>query len=240
MDEFKNLNENGELFSNTPDENKVKIDFDNIESTESGIALEEKFGAAQEEFAEPAAVEETVAVQPEEPIEVAAPVEYAAPAEQPMPVEPQQVPVQPVPVAQPAPAKQKSKKSAASKKEKKAKRKKAFGIFIRVFIITVLSVVTLWTVIYTVDHVMAAQGYVPPFAISKTKYDMVYLADYNSNREANNKSRLYAYSYECLGYKVQHLYNADLEREVDFVWAWEKGVIDELYDRGELFKEASE
>ncbi len=247
MDEFKNLNGNGELFSDNPDDNKVKIDFGSIESTESGIALEEKFGAAQELDFSPAPVEEPVAEQAAdfgnvEYTEEAMPEEQPAPAQQ-IPVQQipaQQIPMQQMPV-QPAPTKKKkkAKKSAEEKKAKRAKRNKNFGIFVRVFVITILSVVTLWTVAYTIDHVLAAQGYAPVFVIEKTKYDIIYLSDENEVLRNNNYQEdelMYAYSYECLGYKIQHMYDENCNPEVDFVWAWEKGAVDELYDRGELFK----
>ena len=257
MDEFKNLNGNGELFNDNPDNNKVKIDFGSIESTESGIALEEKFGAAQE-FDFPvdsveAPVEEQIEdfgniefaeeAMPQEPIDPAPQIPVQQMPAQQMPV--QQMPVQQMPVqqmpAQPAPAKKKkkAKKSVEEKKAKRAKRNKNFGIFIRIFVITILSVVTLWTVAYTVDHVLAAQGYAPVFVIEKTKYDIIYLSDENEILRSNGYDEnelMYAYSYECLGYKIQHVYDEKCNPEVDFVWAWEKGAVDELYDRGELFK----
>lgn len=236
MDEFKNLNGNGELFGDNPDDNKVKIDFGSIESTESGVTLEEKFGAAQEFDFESASVAEEKSEYAEEKI----PQEQTVVAQQPPVV---QVPAQPMP-AQPEPAKKKktakkANKSADAKKAKKAKQKKNFGIFIRIFVITILSVVTLWTVVYTVDHVLAAQGYAPVFALEKTKYDIIYLSDENEILRSNGYKEddlMYAYSYECLGYKIQHIYDENCNPEVDFVWAWEKGAVDELYDRGELFK----
>ena len=233
MDEFKNINGNGEGFDGAPDENKVKIDFESIESTESGIALEEKFGEAQEAEDSSSPVEDQTVN-----------LENAEYAEAPAPVQP--APVQPMPVQQPAPVQQapakkpkKAKKSAEAKKAKKAKNKKNFGIFIRVFVITILSVATLWTVAYTIDHVLAAQGYAPVFAVEKTKYDIIYLSDENEILRSNGYGEdelMYAYSYECLGYKIQHIYDENCNPEVDFVWAWEKGAVDELYDRGELFK----
>ena len=42
MDEFKNMN------GNSAEDNKVKIDFSNIESTESGFASDDRFGITEE------------------------------------------------------------------------------------------------------------------------------------------------------------------------------------------------
>ncbi len=196
MDELKNMN------VNSSEDNKVKIDFSNIESTESDFASTDRFRVA-EETAE-------------------APVETA-----PQPVA--QMPVQPQIPAEPE---KKSKKNVApeAEKEKKAKKKKNLGTFIRVFVITLLSVITLWTVMYTVDHSLAAQGIAPLFAVSSTEYTVSYL---ETDKPA-------AFSYKCLGYKVQFLTNENYQLTQDCVWAWEEGPNDILLQRGQLFPVGAE
>ena len=196
MDELKNMN------ANSAEDNKVKIDFSNIESTESGFASTDRFGVA-EETAE-------------------APVETA-----PQPVT--QMPIQPQTPAEPE---KKSKKNVDPEvaKEKKAKKNKNLGTFIRVFVITLLSVITLWMVMYTVDHSLAAQGIAPLFSVSSTEYTVSYL-------ETDNPA---AFSYKCLGYKVQFLTNENYQLTQDCVWAWEDGPNDILLQRGQLFPAGSE
>ncbi len=196
MDELKNMN------VNSAEDNKVKIDFSNIESTESGFASTDRFGVA-EETAE-------------------APVETA-----PQPVT--QMPIQPQTPAEPE---KKSKKNVDPEvaKEKKAKKNKNLGTFIRVFVITLLSVITLWTVMYTVDHSLAAQGIAPLFSVSSTEYNVAYL---NIDEPA-------AFSYKCLGYKVQFLTNENYQLTQDCVWAWEDGPNDILFQRGQLFPVGAE
>lgn len=196
MDELKNMN------ANSAEDNKVKIDFSNIESTESGFASTDRFGVA-EETAE-------------------APVETA-----PQPVT--QMPIQPQTPAEPE---KKSKKNVDPEvaKEKKAKKNKNLGTFIRVFVITLLSVITLWMVMYTVDHSLAAQGIAPLFSVSSTEYTVSYL---ETDKPA-------AFSYKCLGYKVQFLTNENYQLTQDCVWAWEDGPNDILLQRGQLFPAGSE
>lgn len=196
MDELKNMN------VNSSEDNKVKIDFSNIESTESDFASTDRFGVA-EETAE-------------------APVEAATQSVTQMPVQPQ-IPAEP---------EKKSKKDVApeAEKEKKAKKKKNLGTFIRVFVITLLSVITLWTVMYTVDHSLAAQGIAPLFSVSSTEYTVSYL---ETDKPA-------AFSYKCLGYKVQFLTNENYQLTQDCVWAWEDGPNDILLQRGQLFPVGAE
>lgn len=196
MDELKNMN------VNSAEDNKVKIDFSNIESTESGFASTDRFGVA-EETAE-------------------APVEAALQSAEQIPVT--QMPVQPQTPAEPE---KKSKKNVdpGVAKEKKAKKNKNLGTFIRVFVITLLSVITLWTVMYTVDHSLAAQGIAPLFSVSSTEYTVSYL---ETDKPA-------AFSYKCLGYKVQFLTNENYQLTQDCVWAWEDGPNDILLQRGQLF-----
>lgn len=198
MDEFKNMN------GNSVEDNKVKIDFSNIESTESGFASEDSFG-----------VEEEVAEAPVEAVEQ--PVEQT-PVTQ-MPVQPQ-IPAEP---------EKKSKKDAGSEVAK-AKKNKNLGTFVRVFVISLLSVITLWTVMYTVDHSLAAQGIAPLFSVSSTEYTVSYL---ETDKPA-------AFSYKCLGYKVQFLTNENYQLTQDCVWAWEEGPNDILLQRGQLFPVSAE
>ena len=198
MDEFKNMN------GNSAEDNKVKIDFSNIESTESGFASEDSFG-----------VEEEVAEAPVEAVEQ--PVEQT-PVTQ-MPVQPQ-IPAEP---------EKKSKKDAGSEVAK-AKKNKNLGTFVRVFVISLLSVITLWTVMYTVDHSLAAQGIAPLFSVSSTEYTVSYL---ETDKPA-------AFSYKCLGYKVQFLTNENYQLTQDCVWAWEEGPNDILLQRGQLFPVSAE
>lgn len=201
MDEFKNMN------GNSVEDNKVKIDFSNIESTESGFASEDSFGVAEE-----------VAEAPVEAVEQ--PVEQT-PVTQ-MPVQPQ-IPAEP---------EKKSKKDVDSEteKKKKAKKNKNLGTFVRVFVISLLSVITLWTVMYTVDHSLAAQGIAPLFSVSSTEYTVSYL---ETDKPA-------AFSYKCLGYKVQFLTNENYQLTQDCVWAWEDGPNDILLQRGQLFPVGAE
>lgn len=198
MDEFKNMN------GNSVEDNKVKIDFSNIESTESGFASEDSFG-----------VEEEVA---EAPVEVVSQPIEQIPVTQ-MPVQPQ-IPVEP---------EKKSKKDAGSEVAK-AKKNKNLGTFVRVFVISLLSVITLWTVMYTVDHSLAAQGIAPLFSVSSTEYTVSYL---ETDKPA-------AFSYKCLGYKVQFLTNENYQLTQDCVWAWEEGPNDILLQRGQLFPVGAE
>lgn len=212
MDEIKNTNGNGS-FPVNGDDNKVKIDFSNIESTESGFDLNERFGVAEETAQEPA------------PQQVVQPPVQQPPVQQPVM---QQMPAQPMPVQQ-QPVKPAKKKEKAADPEavkaKKEKRNKNLGTFIRVFVITVLSVITLWTVMYTVDHSFAAQGIAPLFATSSTEYTVDYL---DTDKPA-------AFSYKCIGYKVQFLMDENYQLTQDVVWAWEDGPNDILLQRGQLF-----
>ena len=201
MDEFKNMNEN------SAEDNKVKIDFSNIESTESGFASEDRFGIT-EETAE-------------------APVEAV---EQPV----EQIPVTQMPFVSQVPAEPEKKREKAAETEaakaKKDKKNKNLGTFVRVFVISLLSVITLWTVMYTVDHSLAAQGIAPLFSVSSTEYTVSYL---ETDKPA-------AFSYKCLGYKVQFLTNENYQLTQDCVWAWEEGPNDILLQRGQLFPVGAE
>ena len=201
MDEFKNMN------GNSVEDNKVKIDFSNIESTESGFASDDRFGVAEKAADAPVEV-------------VSQPIEQT-PVTQ-MPFVPQ-VPAEP---------EKKSEKAVETEaaNEKKDKTIKKLETFIRVFVIALLSVVTLWTVMYTVDHSLAAQGIAPLFSVSSTEYTVSYL---ETDKPA-------AFSYKCLGYKVQFLTNENYQLTQDCVWAWEEGPNDILLQRGQLFPVSAE
>ena len=201
MDEFKNMNEN------SAEDNKVKIDFSNIESTESGFASDDRFGVA-EEVAE-------------------APVETVPQYVEQFPVT--QMPVQPQIPAEPEKDNVEAVETEAAN-EKKDKTIKRLETFIRVFVISLLSVITLWTVMYTVDHSLAAQGIAPLFSVSSTEYTVSYL-------EIDEPA---AFSYKCLGYKVQFLTNENYQFTQDCVWAWEEGPNDILLQRGQLFPVGAE
>ena len=113
-----------------------------------------------------------------------------------------------------------------AKKAKKAKQNKAFGTFIRIFVIVILSVATLWTVMYTVDHTLAAQGIGPVVSYSEKEYTVSYIDSEDAG----------AWSYECLGYKIQFVFDESGKLTQDCVWAWEEGPNDILSQRGVLFE----
>ena len=192
MDEFKNMNPNSEFPVNSAVDNKVKINFADIESTESGFASEERFGAAEE-------VAQT-------------PVKAA-----PQPVV-EQMPFQPQVAVQ-------SENEKNNKTEKKSKNNAKLEKIFRISVIAILSVVTLWTVMYTVDHSLAAQGIAPLFSVSSEEYKVDYLST----------DKAAAFSYKCLGYKIQFLTNENYQLTQDCVWAWEDGPNDILLQRGQLF-----
>lgn len=228
MDDLKNFDGNGEFIGGNSTENKVKINFENIESTESGFVQNERFGVAEEY--EMASAPATPAYEvPEQPVmmnnEFAAPAQdpYQQPAPAPVP---QQMPAQPQ-----KPKKAKKVVDPEVKKAKKAKNKKRFGVFIRVFVITVLSLATLWTVMYTIDHTLAAQGIGPLFAYSESQYTVSYIDSEDAG----------AWSYECLGYRIQFVFDENGQLKQDCLWAWEKeGPNDILKQRGILFEMTDE
>ena len=234
MDENKNFNENNEVVANNNDAVTVKLDLNSVEATETGLD-------ASVGFSESAPVaDEYVATQPlEAPMQesvnaepVAEPVQQAMPqypeiAEQPViqqpvmqqPVMGQPQFVQPQQVMQqPVQPKQKKAKKAKKTAADKAKSKKNLGIFLRIFVITILSVATLWTVMYTIDHTLAAQGITPVFALKETEY------------EGGN------ISCECIGYKVQFVFDENGQLKQSVNWTWEKGPNDILAERGVLFE----
>ena len=89
---------------------------------------------------------------------------------------------------------------------------------LRIAIIVIVSIATLWTVMYTVDHVLACQGITPFFAVSETVYEDGSL------------------SYKCLGYKVQFMFDANDNLTQKCVPFWEDGPNDIRFARGELFE----
>ena len=222
MDDFKN-NGKREFLTGAEEDNKVKIDFENIGSTESGFVQNDRFGVAEEYGnAQPVAMNNEPAAQ-NAPF-VAQPVQQSVPVQQPV-----QPPVQPAaqpPVQQKAKKQPKKAQNPEAQKAKKAKNKKAFGKFIRIFVIVILSAVTLWTVMYTVDHTLAAQGIGPIFSYAEKEYTVSYIDSEDAG----------AWSYECLGYKVQFLFDESGQLKQDCVWAWEEGPNDVLLKRGMLFE----
>lgn len=224
MDEFKNQNGKREFLEGAPEDNKVKIDFESIGSTESGLVQNERFDVAEEYVGAPAAAVDNQPVMPNEQFIPQPPVQQNAPVP---PVQypaqpPVQYPVQP-PVQQPV---QKKVKAPKVKKPKKAKNKNGFVAFIRIFVIVILSIATLWTVMYTVDHTLAAQGIGPVFSYNNSEYTVSYI----------NSEEAGAWSYDCLGYKVQFLFDESGQLKQDCVWAWEEGPNDALLKRGVLFE----
>lgn len=187
MDERKDFE--GVEVSSTQD--KMKLDLNNIEATQSGLETENRFGEA-EEIAETPVYEETPVIAPD-PVVVFG-------AQETFDEEPK-------------------KKKAKKEKKPKAKSGKGNGAKIfRIAVIVIVSIATLWTVMYTVDHVLACQGITPFFAISETVYEDGSL------------------SYKCLGYKVQFMFDANDNLTQKCVPIWEDGPNDIRYARGELFE----
>ncbi len=109
-------------------------------------------------------------------------------------------------------------KKEKQKKEKQPKDKKSKVKFLQIALIVIVSIATAWTVMYTVDHTLAAQGISPMFAISETVYD-----DYSR-------------SYKCLGYKVQFMFDSNDRLTQKCVPAWEDGPNDIRVQQGLLFE----
>ncbi len=162
MDENKNFDKIDELLESTSEENRVRFNLSDIKEAETQTVLETKFGDFEEFEAAAAAPAAAVAV---EPVAKEAPV---APA-----------PVQTIEAVAPA---------KAEKAEKGGKSKLSV---LQIILIAVVAIATLWTVMYTVDHTLAAQGYSPAFSISDKAYDDD------------------SHSFTCLGYKVQFMYDAN-------------------------------
>lgn len=219
-----------ELLESTSAEKRIKFDFSEIETTESKIAIDkepEEMPAPTIDVTPVEEVEEPVIEEPviEEPIieEVAEELieeEPEAPAEE--------EPVEAAPVVAPVlldevpeddePEVKQDKKAKKEKKEKQPKDKKSKTKFLQIALITVVSIATLWTVMYTVDHTLAAQGISPMFAISETEYDD------------------HSLSYKCLGYKVQFMFDSNDRLTQKCVPAWKDGPNDIREQQGLIFE----
>lgn len=224
-----------ELLESTSAEKRIKFDFSEIETTESKIAIDkepEEIPAPTidvtpvEEVEEPV-IEELIIDEPvvEEPVieEVAEELveeEPEAPAEE-EPVAAAHV-VAPVLLDEvpedDQPEVKQDKKAKKEKKEKQPKDKKSKTKFLQIALITVVSIATLWTVMYTVDHTLAAQGISPMFAISETEYDD------------------HSLSYKCLGYKVQFMFDSNDRLTQKCVPAWKDGPNDIREQQGLIFE----
>lgn len=155
MDERINLEGVDGAVEGVSSQNRVKLDFENIESTESGFAAENRFGEAQE-------------INPVQP----QPVQAEAPVAPPMnaQVNEMQFNFAPPPIEEPTESK-KAKKEKKAKVPKGKKDKETVHKILRIAIIVIVSIATLWTVMYTVDHVLACQGITPFFALSETEFE---------------------------------------------------------------------
>lgn len=183
------MDERFEGVESTLTQDKMKLDLNNIEATQSGLETENRFGEAEE-------LEETPT----------APVYEEAPERNLDPVITFKV--------EETPEETKTKKA----KKPKAKKKGTGAKIFRIAVIVIVSIATLWTVMYTVDHVLACQGITPFFAVSETVYEDGSL------------------SYKCLGYKVQFMFDANDNLTQKCVPIWEDGPNDIRYARGELFE----
>ncbi len=168
MDENKNLDKIDELLESTSSENRVKFNLADIKTTETEAVFEPVFTEPEEI---PVAA---VAVEPVKPV---------APTVQVI-EETQTVIFDNEPVKAETPKRE-------EKAEKAEKGGKAKLSVLQLVLIAVVAVATLWTLLYTVDHTLAAQGYSPAFSISHKAYDDD------------------SHSYTCLGYKVQFMYDAN-------------------------------
>ncbi|MBQ8575393.1 MAG: hypothetical protein IJ447_05030 [Clostridia bacterium] len=196
MDE-KNLDRIDELLESTSAENRIKFDLSDIESTEN--SLEDRFGVAPEEDEMPAP---TIDVAPiaEEPVETTEPAPVAAPV---MKIVDETTTV----ISDDTPV----------KAEEPKKKKTPFSV-LQIVLIAIVSIATLWTVMYTVDHTLAAQGYSPAFSVSSQSYDDG------------------SVSYKCLGYKVQFMYDSNDNLTQKCVPFWKDGPNDIRYNQGLLFE----
>lgn len=224
-----------ELLESTSAEKRIKFDFSEIETTESKIAIDKEpdempaptIDVTPVEEVEEPVIEELIIDEPvvEEPVieEVAEELveeEPEAPAEE--------EPVVAAPVVAPVlldevpeddePEVKQDKKAKKEKKEKQSKNKKSKTKILQIALITVVSIATLWTVMYTVDHTLAAQGISPMFAISETEYDD------------------HSLSYKCLGYKVQFMFDSNDRLTQKCVPAWKDGPNDIREQQGLIFE----
>lgn len=192
MNERKDFEGIGETYESAVPQDKMKLDLNNIEATQSGLETENRFGEAEEIDEAPVApvYEETPVTTPD-----------------------------PVAVFGVSETFDEEPKKAKKAKAPKAKSGKGNGAKIfRIAVIVIVSIATLWTVMYTVDHVLACQGITPFFAVSETVYEDGSL------------------SYKCLGYKVQFMFDANDNLTQKCVPIWEDGPNDIRYARGELFE----
>lgn len=201
MDENKNLDRIDELLESTSAENRVKFNLSDIEQMEPETTLESRFGTAPEEDKIPApAVEVTsVADDVEEPEFIDEPV------------------VAPVMKIVDETATVISDEAPAKAEEPKKKGKVKFNA-LQIILIAIVSLATLWTIMYTVDHTLAAQGYSPAFSISSQKYDDE------------------SVSFTCLGYKVQFMYDSNDNLTQKCVPIWKDGPNDIRVQQGLLFE----
>ncbi len=207
MDQNKNLDKIDELLESTSSENRIRFNLADIEATD--VALENRFGAApevdEEEMPSP-----TVEIAPveeewvEEAVEVEEPVAVAAPA---------------IKIIDETTTVISDDEPVKAEEPKKAKKKMKFNA-LQIILIAVVAIATLWTVIYTVDHTLAAQGYSPAFSVSSTSYDDG------------------SVSYKCLGYKVQFMYDSNDNLTQKCVPFWEDGPNDIRFNQGLLFEVA--
>ncbi len=106
---------------------------------------------------------------------------------------------------------------AVAEAPQKKKEKIKFNV-LQIILIVIVSIAALWTVIYTVDHTLAAQGYSPAFSVSSKVY--------------NDES----YSFTCLGYKVQFMYDANGNLTQKCVPLLTDGPNDIREAKGEIFE----
>lgn len=219
MDEKMNLDKVDELLESTSAEKRIKFNLSDIEPLETDVPLEARFGVAPEEDEIPA------------PTIDAIPVEDIAEAEEEVIEEPVEVEEVPETVAVAAPAMKIIDETstmisddepvkAEAPEQKKAKSKIKFNA-LQIILVVVFSIATLWTLIYTVDHTLAAQGYSPAFSVSSTSYDDGSM------------------SFKCLGYKVQFMYDANDNLTQKCVPFWEDGPNDIRFNQG-LISEVAE
>ena len=220
-----------ELLESTSAEKRIKFDFSEIEPTESKITIEKEPEDMPVPTIDVTPVEEPVVEEiVEEPV-IEEPVfeeviedEPEAPAEE--PAAPVAAPVLLDPIVDDEPEVQEVKKEKKVKQPKQPKDKASRVKLLQIALIVIVSVATLWTVMYTVDHTLAAQGIGPVFSYNNSEYTVSYI----------NSEEAGAWSYDCLGYKVQFLFDESGQLKQDCVWAWEEGPNDVLLKRGVLFE----
>ena len=98
-----------------------------------------------------------------------------------------------------------------TKKEKKPKEKIKLNV-LQIVIIAVVSVITLWCIVFTVDHLLSAQGLTPLFSFQTEKYEDGSL------------------SYMGAGYKTQFQFDANGNLTQKCVPFWKDGPNDIKYE----------